>query len=401
MERNNMFKYATKELSQDAFICWCINWINYKEHKLYNLGKEMLKEILFPDLNDENLYPYYEKNELIEHYEIFNDRNNKKENDKTKELEKKCSNLNSQVDLIKKDLNKNINKLKKLINLDKTSSIKINRQFHRMDIVITIDNEFVVIIEDKINGTTNDQLQRYINVLKDIVQEDKKEDIEILDLDINKFDKTKIIPVYMKTGCYRFEEKLYGFNSLNGFSILKVLKNYINESDIIQDFYTCLDEKVKKENPLNYKDIIKKGYIKIGTKFQKRYMIFNCFKKYTLNTYISGKTLVQNCGYELPNTNVRIWTPRLYNYQGWINTLEENGEIIVEEKINKLENRDFEDNCIRYVFPRRRDTFNQEYFECIGAYVLDKDKSNINKRIWRKLNIGENLPIDVDKLENK
>ena len=205
----------------------------------------------------------------------------------------------------------------------------------------------------------------------------------------------------MKTGCYRFEEKLYGFNRINGFAILKVLKNYINESDIIQDFYTCLDEKVKKENPLNYKDIIKKGYIKIGTKFQKRYMIFNCFKKYTLNTYISGKTLVQNCGYELPNTNVRIWTPRLYNYQGWINTLEENGEIIVEEKINKLENRDFEDNCIRYVFPRRRDTFNQEYFECIGAYVLDKDKSNINKRIWRKLNIGENLPIDVDKLENK
>ena len=130
-------------------------------------------------------------------------------------------------------------------------------------------------------------------------------------------------------------------------------------------------------------------------------MIFNCFKKYTLNTYISGKTLVQNCGCELPNTNVKIWTPRLYNYQGWINTLEENGEIIVEEKINKLENRDFEDNCIRYVFPRRRDTFNQEYFECIGAYVLDKDKSNINKRIWRKLNIGENLPIDVDKLENK
>lgn len=28
MEGNNMFKYATKELSQDAFICWCINWID-------------------------------------------------------------------------------------------------------------------------------------------------------------------------------------------------------------------------------------------------------------------------------------------------------------------------------------------------------------------------------------
>lgn len=394
MERNNMFKYATKELSQDAFICWCINWMNYPEHKLYKLGKEMLRAILFPDLNDENLYPYYEKNEIIEYYDVFSNRN-----DKTEELEKKCSNLNSQICLIKKNLNKNSNKLKELIDLNKISSIKINRQFHKMDIVITIDNEFVVIIEDKINGTTNGQLHRYINVIKNIIQDDKKEDIEILDLDVNKFDKTKIIPVYMKTGCYGFEEKLYGWNRINGFAILKVLKNYTNESDIIQDFYTCLNEKIKKENPLNYKDVIEKGYIEIGTKFQKRYMIFNCFKKYTLNTYISGKTLVQTCGYVLPKTNVKIWTPRLYNYQGWINTLEENGEIIVEEKIDKIKNRNFEDNCIRYVFPRKRDSFNQEYFECIGAYVLDKDKSNINKRIWRKLNTGKKLPIDVDKLE--
>ena len=54
MERNNMFKYATKELSQDAFICWCINWINYKyevkgdknQEKLYEMSKKILDKIL-------------------------------------------------------------------------------------------------------------------------------------------------------------------------------------------------------------------------------------------------------------------------------------------------------------------------------------------------------------------
>ena len=25
---NNIFKYATKELSQDAFLCWSINWLS-------------------------------------------------------------------------------------------------------------------------------------------------------------------------------------------------------------------------------------------------------------------------------------------------------------------------------------------------------------------------------------
>lgn len=25
---NNIFSFATNELSQDAFVCWCLNWIN-------------------------------------------------------------------------------------------------------------------------------------------------------------------------------------------------------------------------------------------------------------------------------------------------------------------------------------------------------------------------------------
>lgn len=40
---NNIFEYATKELSQDAFLCWSINWITEGEnHPLYKYGKEIL-----------------------------------------------------------------------------------------------------------------------------------------------------------------------------------------------------------------------------------------------------------------------------------------------------------------------------------------------------------------------
>ena len=40
---NNMFKFATKELSQDAFLCWLINGINTKDEGLKKLAKEFIK----------------------------------------------------------------------------------------------------------------------------------------------------------------------------------------------------------------------------------------------------------------------------------------------------------------------------------------------------------------------
>ena len=43
MERNNIFNFATSELSQDAFICWCLNWLNYKDSELRDLAVDLLK----------------------------------------------------------------------------------------------------------------------------------------------------------------------------------------------------------------------------------------------------------------------------------------------------------------------------------------------------------------------
>ena len=43
MGRNNIFNFATSELSQDAFICWCLNWLNYKDSELRDLAADLLK----------------------------------------------------------------------------------------------------------------------------------------------------------------------------------------------------------------------------------------------------------------------------------------------------------------------------------------------------------------------
>lgn len=49
--KNNLFTFATSELSQDAFICWCLNWINYPNEILYPMAKDIFLNLL----KEENL----------------------------------------------------------------------------------------------------------------------------------------------------------------------------------------------------------------------------------------------------------------------------------------------------------------------------------------------------------
>ena len=41
--KNNIFDFATKELSQDAVICWMLGWARYPESELHELALEMFK----------------------------------------------------------------------------------------------------------------------------------------------------------------------------------------------------------------------------------------------------------------------------------------------------------------------------------------------------------------------
>lgn len=42
-ENNNLYEFATKELSQDVFLCWLINWFNYKS-KLVSFEEDEFKK---------------------------------------------------------------------------------------------------------------------------------------------------------------------------------------------------------------------------------------------------------------------------------------------------------------------------------------------------------------------
>lgn len=52
--KNNLFTFATSELSQDAFICWCLNWINYPNEILYPMAKDIFSNLLKEEKNLEN-----------------------------------------------------------------------------------------------------------------------------------------------------------------------------------------------------------------------------------------------------------------------------------------------------------------------------------------------------------
>lgn len=107
MERiNNMFKFATKELSQDAFLCWLVNYINTdEEYKI--VAKDFMKLLV---------------------HKIGN-----------KSLE----------DVINKD----------------TYTVQIKHQYKNIDILLEIEG-FYIIIEDKIKTLEHDnQINSYENKL--------------------------------------------------------------------------------------------------------------------------------------------------------------------------------------------------------------------------------------------
>ena len=132
----NIFDYATKELSQDAFICWLASWINHKNENqdLYNVAYNFFKFI------------------------FDNNENTKKKN-------------------------MNISDLQIIEN-------GISRQEKHCDILIKLNNGYYIIIEDKISSkghnsgkTGENQLKVYKKNIKD------QYDIE---------DENKIITVFYK-----------------------------------------------------------------------------------------------------------------------------------------------------------------------------------------------------------
>ena len=66
MKGNNLFEFATGELSQDAFLCWCANWVNFKEEKLYEMGRSFVQTISgVCNVEKVDIFRQYEKIDVL------------------------------------------------------------------------------------------------------------------------------------------------------------------------------------------------------------------------------------------------------------------------------------------------------------------------------------------------
>lgn len=164
---NNLFTYATSELSQDAFICWLLSHAMKdcnSDSALSDCAKEFIR-FFIKDLKNEDVY------------------------------------------------------------LSKPPE----KQYKSIDVLITVNDKYKVIIEDKTHTADHDnQLIRY----REIVQKD--------------FDGYECIGVYYKTG---FQSDLKnvsdaGYVICNRETILAILKKYITkiQNNIFLDYYNYLNE---------------------------------------------------------------------------------------------------------------------------------------------------------------
>ena len=386
-EENKLFKFATKELSQDAFICWCINWFNYKENVKGDKDKEKLVK-----MSEEIL------DKILENTDI---------------------------------------------NSSHIKEVKIIRQFENIDITLVIttksSKQYIVIIEDKVGANLNEHQQQnlYVGKLAKALKDNKeKQDL----LGVTEFNEENIVPVFWKTSVWSEEkeelQKELTKNTkkevvcINGNDTLEMLKDYIKCSEIVEDFYICLQDYLRINNQLQddeycVKKIVESGRIIERTTFSKNYYVYNCFSKLIGKEY-TGKSHPQTGGKVLDNLSKRILKENILNKSNSLERRNNKENVVAVDTIRffkfgtSYKNRLSEDNKkwyeeleqkivdkgefytnLRYIylFARKLNVFRKEQYEFLGLYKLvEYDKKN-KTRIWEKQELPNNtVPLNEDEI---
>lgn len=165
MKRPNIFNFATKELSQDAFICWLLSWA---DSSCQNIDENMHKVGL------------YFLHSLLS---------------------------------------------KKGIKIDEVQKVQIHRQKDDIDISVIVNNEYIIIIEDKIFSKKHgNQLKKYHAIA------------------LKRFKEDKIIPIFLKTSYSdHYQNENYELFLLSDFlKIMEYGKNIGANDRIFLDFAEVL-----------------------------------------------------------------------------------------------------------------------------------------------------------------
>ncbi len=195
MNKSNLFYYATSELSQDAFLCWLADCANYESDKdLQETSKQFIKM-------------------LIDKYADFIEEESKKKETKIEQ------------ELIKIDK----------INIDDIKNVEVIRQEKNIDVLLKVNNEFIIVIEDKTNTNDHsDQLNRYKKYATETYIDSNEEEEENIE---NCDNKVKLILIYLKTGNYSAHSSPNsGYVVVNRENLLKVLNTYKGTNNILIDF---------------------------------------------------------------------------------------------------------------------------------------------------------------------
>ncbi|MBQ3414102.1 MAG: hypothetical protein IJH39_01875 [Clostridia bacterium] len=386
-EENRLFKFATKELSQDAFISWCINWFNYKEDVKGNKNKEKLCKMSEEILNK----------------------------------------ILSSKKISVKDIGK----------------VDIVRQFENIDIlvVVTLKNleQYLIIIEDKVSASLSNHQRKDLYVTKLIKALENNKEKQYL-LSLSNFNKDNIIPVFWKTSEWSEKkedlkkelEKNIGKEviCINGNDTLEMLKEFTQCSDIVEDFYTCLQEYLRFNNQLPEDDycvekIIKNEKILEGTTFTKNYYAYNCFSNLIGKKY-NGKSHPQTGGIVLNKLSKRILDEKILNNSNKLerrnnkenviavdtirfftfgtsykNYLSVDNRIWTEEVEKKIVDKGEFYTNLRYIFlfARKLNPFRKEQYEFLGLYKLAKYDEKMNTRQWKKCELADNqIPLNEDEI---
>ena len=188
----NLFKYAQKELSQDAMICWLLEWSGAKaeesaeEQGLQALGREFVKAL----------------------------------------LAKHDKSVSGDIE-----------------------TVKIHQQDKGIDVLADIrvsGTQHVLLIEDKTHTTDHgNQLQRYREAVE-------KGDTKVGQVP----EKSQILPIYLKTGDYPLTHKKEiektGYKFFDRQDFLKVLKTYNGKHPIVEQFQAHLQELEDEFNSWQY-----------------------------------------------------------------------------------------------------------------------------------------------------
>ena len=195
MERNNIFNFATSELSQDAFICWLCNWVNFDDNDLSE-DKKKLKELA--------------------------------------------------TDFIEKMSGEKLGDRK----------VNINRQYQKIDVLLEIQNktEFItkedekipvvdmyVIIEDKVGtGLHSNQIERYRELISEKNEKDNGSRAKI---------KVVYYKIYDEDNMERLKEDGIDiiFERKDMLALLEKYKNSFNNI-LVEDYYNYLNNIEKNVN---------------------------------------------------------------------------------------------------------------------------------------------------------